>query len=577
MAEETSAFIEDVVKRPEILRLTNSDREKQKEKRSNVSFDDILPDIGDFGKYQWCLMFALFPYIISYVVLYFSQIFITIVPEERWCKVDALIDANFTREERIKIAIPSNDKYPYYDHCYKRDLNYSELLARKNFSLEQLNASKVIECTEWEYNFTQIPYSSIATELDWVCDREYLISTTQAVFFCGSVIGGILFGWVADHSGRIPALVICNAIAFLGSVSTAFAKSFWSYSLCRFITGLAFDNCVNIPLIIVMEYVAVKRRTWVFNLAFGIYFAFGSTLLPWIAYYIANWKLFALVVSIPFLNAIITPWILPESARWYMANGKINKVVRKVKRIARFNGKNVPLNFYERIAISLRESNKSQETATLLDLFRTPSLAKNTILLIIFWFLGIFTFDGHVYSLKLLQSSVFVSFSLACATELPAGLLLTLILDRWGRRFCGFITMALTGVFTFVELYSESNIIQLSMSILCRFCLNMAANVGHQFVAELLPTTVRGQGVALIHICGIIGHGMAPYIVDTGMYWTSLPLFIIGIASFVAAIISLLLPETVGRNLPQTLEEGENFGKDQKFWSLPCFQSNELD
>jgi len=71
--------------------------------------------------------------------------------------------------------------------------------------------------------------------------------------------------------------------------------------------------------------------------------------------------------------------------------------------------------------------------------------------------LTMIAFDGHVYSLKLIPSSVFVSFSLACATELPAGLLLTLLLDRWGRRFCGFITLAMTCLFSFGELLLQSS------------------------------------------------------------------------------------------------------------------------
>ena len=153
-------------------------------------------------------------------------------------------------------------------------------------------------------------------------------------------------------------------------------------------------------------------------------------------------------------------------------------------------------------------------------------------------------FDGHVYSLKLLPSSVFVSFSLACSTELPAGLLLTLLLDRWGRRFCGFITLAMTCLFSFAELLlhssehihtgfqikssgsqSRHNLSshafycsvagKLTMSVLSRFCLNMAANVGLQYAAELLPTPIRTQGVALIHIFGIIAHSIAPYVVDS--------------------------------------------------------------
>lgn len=48
-----------------------------------------------------------------------------------------------------------------------------------------------------------------------------------------------------------------------------------------------------------------------------------------------------------------------------------------------------------------------------------------------------------------------------------------------------------------------------------------------------------------------------------------LPMLSLGIVSFVAAILVLLLPETLGQELSQTLEEGENFGKNQNFWVLP--------
>lgn len=64
-----------------------------------------------------------------------------------------------------------------------------------------------------------------------------------------------------------------------------------------------------------MEYVAVRRRTIVVNIAFGVYFAVSSTALPWVAYYLANWRYFAYFTALPFLIALVTPWILPESAR----------------------------------------------------------------------------------------------------------------------------------------------------------------------------------------------------------------------------------------------------------------------
>lgn len=215
-------------------------------------------------------------------------------------------------------------------------------------------------------------------------------------------------------------------------------------------------------------------------------------------------------------------------------------------------------------------SDVQAESATIFDLMKSPRLAKNSILLIFFWSLTVIAFDGHVYALKLIPSSVFVSFSLACATELPAGLLLALLLDRWGRRFCGFITLALTCFFSFAELLLHSIVAKLTMSVLSRFCLNMAANVGLQYAAELLPTPIRTQGVSLIHIFGIIAHSLAPYIVDSAKIWDGLPMMIISIVSLLAATLVLFLPETLGRDLPQTLRQGEDFGKDQSFWALPC-------
>ncbi|XP_043248758.1 carcinine transporter-like isoform X1 [Colletes gigas] len=541
------------------------------------TFDDILPYVGDYGRYQWLLLLALLPFGLTYAFLYFSQFFITITPAEHWCRIDELMNSNFTQADRIKIAIPPSDEYPYYDQCRRKDVNFTELLkAGADLRSLELKRNRTVGCTSWEYNFTEIPYSSVGTELDWVCDQEHFVSTAQSIFFCGSILGGFLIGWIADHKGRIPALIVCNSVALVGSIATANANSFWSFAVCRFLTGLAFDNCIDIPLIIVLEYMSVSKRTVVVNVAFGIYFAVASTILPWMAYYISNWRLFTYVNALPFLSVFITPWILPESARWYISNGKIDKVVEKLRRIAKINKRNPDPRVYDIFLGNLEASAKQRETATVLDLFKTPRLARNTILLILFWCFIVISFDSHVYSLKLIQSSVFVSFSLSCFTELPAGLLLTLLLDRWGRRLCGFLTLAITCVLSIAELMFHSIPVKLTMSVMSRFCLNMAANIGLQYAAELLPTPVRSQGVSLIHIFGIIAHTLAPYIIVLATVWEGFPMLIIGIVSFAGAALVTFLPETLGQCLPHTISQGEEFGRDQNFWSLPCYKSRNL-
>lgn len=153
-------------------------------------------------------------------------------------------------------------------------------------------------------------------------------------------------------------------------------------------------------------------------------------------------------------------------------------------------------------------------------------------------------FDGHVWNMKLLHPNVFTSFSLAALTELPAAILLALFLDKWGRRWMGFASMIICGIFSFVALATpdgkcylilgefRSHFVKrkekfvksinyifapgsltVAMAILARLGVNIAANIGFQWAAEMLPTVVRAQGVSLIHIIGYFAHIIGPYVI----------------------------------------------------------------
>lgn len=50
----------------------------------------------------------------------------------------------------------------------------------------------------------------------------------------------------------------------------------------------------------------------------------------------------------------------------------------------------------------------------------------------------------------------------------------------------------------------------------------------------------------------------------------SFPLLVLGVMGIIGGILTLFLPETMDQELPQTLQDGEEFGKDQKFFDFPC-------
>lgn len=72
----------------------------------------------------------------------------------------------------------------------------------------------------------------------------------QSVFFVGAISGGLLLGWIADRFGRVPALIGANVVGGAAGIITAFANSFWSFTVCRYFAGFAFDNCFTLMYIL---------------------------------------------------------------------------------------------------------------------------------------------------------------------------------------------------------------------------------------------------------------------------------------------------------------------------------------
>lgn len=65
---------------------------------------------------------------------------------------------------------------------------------------------------------------------------------------------------------------------------------------------------------------------------------------------------------------------------------------------------------------------------------------------------------------------------------------------------------------------------KLSASVSSRLVLNMAANIGIQYSAEILPTPVRARVTGIIHTFGFLGHALAPFINIT-VRLSSIPIF----------------------------------------------------
>lgn len=178
------------------------------------------------------------------------------------------------------------------------------------------------------------------------------------------------------------------------------------------------------------------------------------------------------------------------------------------------------------------------------------------------FYLSLQSFDAHARNIDSLGLNLFLTFSLACAAEFPADVLLVMTIDRFGRRYTSAVALVLGGILNLSATIVPFGPISATFAILGRLTINYSYNLGIQYTAELIPTVVRGQGVTFIHIMGFVSAIFAPFVVYLKNVSTVLPLIVVGILGLIGGSLCLFLPETLNRELPQSLDDGEAFTKD---------------
>ena len=102
---------------------------------------------------------------------------------------------------------------------------------------------------------------------------------------------------------------------------------------------------------------------------------------------------------------------------------------------------------YKAFSKLCKKDEANQQSLSFIDLFRTPRLRQNTMLIIILWMAINLTCDGHVRNIENLDFSIYASFTITAFLELPADLLSIVGINHLGRRWSSAISLALSGVF----------------------------------------------------------------------------------------------------------------------------------
>ncbi|XP_040261066.1 solute carrier family 22 member 5-like [Bufo bufo] len=520
-------------------------------------YDEATSFLGDWGPFQLTIFFLLSASIIPNGFTGLSAVFLVAIPEHR-CLVPG--SANLSQAWRnVSIPWEEKDGQPVESRCWRYRLdtlrNYSALglLPGVDVNVEVIEKEKCLD--GWHYD-RDLYHSTVVTEWNLICDNDWKVPLTSSLFFLGVLLGSFVSGQLSDRFGRKKVLFATMAVQTGFSIVQVFSVNWEMFTVLFLIVGMGQISNYVAAFILGAEILGKSVRIIFSTLGVCIFYAFGYMLLPLIAYFIRDWRSLLMALAAPGLFCIPLWWVIPESPRWLLSQGRISEAEEIIRRAAKKNRILPPEILFNPSEVQdLKE--QSFKAYTFYDLLKTRNIRIVTFLSILLWMIISVGYFGLSLNTPNLHGDPYLNCFLSAIIEVPAYIIAWLLLRNFSRRYSTASTLFLGGVvLLFIQLVPQHlNILSIVLVMLGKFGITSAFSIVYVYTAELYPTVVRNMGVGASSMASRLGSILSPYFVYLGAYDKHLPFVLMGSLTVLVGIFTLFLPETLGMPLPDTIEE----------------------
>ncbi|XP_038626751.1 solute carrier family 22 member 1-like isoform X1 [Tachyglossus aculeatus] len=528
------------------------------------SLDDLLEHVGEFDRFQKQAFFFLCLLSAAFTPIYVGIVFLGFTPEHR-CLSPGLPELSgrcgWSREEELNRTVPGLEGAggAFARQCRRFDVdwNQSSLSCDDPLALWAGNRSAIplAPCRDgWIYDTEG---SSIVTEFNLVCDNSWKLDVFQSCVNMGFLIGSLSIGYIADRFGRKMCLLVTIFINSVSGVLMAFSPNYPSVLIFRLLQGMVSKGSWTCGYILITEFVGLSYRRTV-AILYQMAFAIGLVVLSGVAYAVPHWRWLQFAVTLPSFLFLLYYWCLPESPRWLLSQKRNEEAIEIVDHIAQRNGKRLPDSMK---TLSFEEDSFEKRNPSFVDLFSTPQMRKHTLILMYNWFTSSVLYQGLILHMGATAGNLYLDFFYSALVEFPAALIIILTIDRFGRRFPWALSNMVAGAACVLATFIPGDLSWLKTVVAClgRMGITMAFEMVCLVNAELYPTFIRNLGVMVCSSLCDVGGIITPFIVfRMTEVWHELPLTLFGVVGLVAGGTVLLLPETKGIKLPETIEDAES-------------------
>nr|XP_040017144.1 solute carrier family 22 member 6 isoform X3 [Gasterosteus aculeatus aculeatus] len=506
-----------------------------------MNFDGILCLIGGFGKFQKIL----------FVWICLPQIFLAF----------HMLVSVFTG------AVPPHLCRSLGGDLTPPDFNFSHVAAvgvrRDGSCTLPLNRSSAAALADghpagscqggWEYS-TETFQSTTVTEWDLVCDSASMNNMGSSVYMFGLLVGAVVYGSLADKYGRRIIILINLAVQAVFGVGAAFAPNFYVYIALRFVVGTSISGVIMNAFVLGTEWTGPKQRMLA-GIITDYFFGFGYMLLAGVAYLIRDWRKLQLAISAPGLLFVSYIWVLPKSARWLMANDRKEEAWELIRTAAQMNGK--PLTKDLEVH-NIEEKTVVKKKHSFIDLVRTPKMRKQSLIVFYLWFANVLVYYGLSLNISDFGMNIYLTQMIFGLVEMPARTITLFTLNR-SRKLSQLAFLAVGGSACLLTIFipNELSVVKTVLAMIGKFGITASLSIIYVYSAEVFPTVIRQNGIGIGSMCARTGGVLAPMMYLLRGISPQAPMVLCGLCPLLGSALTLLLPETANRPLPDTIEDVE--------------------
>lgn len=213
------------------------------------------------------------------------------------------------------------------------------------------------------------------------------------------------------------------------------------------------------------------------------------------------------------------------------------------------------------------KSREKIKQASILDLFRNDVLRKYNFIMVLVWFSVAISYYGIMFYLPGLSGERHLNFFLSALLELLSFILVYLVLSKCGRRLpmASFLFVTSFSCLTVgaISVIPEEEApwighLQTALALLGKSGALACFCTMFLYTSELFPTVIRAVAMGHLGFWARVGSLISPQLIFLGENTLpAVPMIIIGVVGMISGISVFALPETLGQQLPDTVEEAE--------------------